>query len=376
MEALILTCGTGGGHNSAAKAIQEEMRIRGHRAVVLNPYTLYSKKLADKIDESYIAMVQNRPRLFGAVYQAGQLYRKLPCRSPVYYVNRRMVPIMRSYLARHSYDIILTTHLYPAEIITNMKDRSVPIPRAIYVSTDYVCIPFTEETNCDAYIAPAQDLVSDFAGRGIPPEKLHPFGIPTSRAFAEPESRENARQRLNLDPNKKYTLVAGGSMGGGTIRETIHALMEGAHSSPDTALVIVCGNNKALYEEIAPCRSENILVVGHTDDMAGYMRACDLFITKPGGLSSTEAAVSGIPMLHTAGIPGCETYNADYFAAHGMSEVCSDAKEVADRAAAILADPEKCREMVRSQHAMFDGGAAGRICNFAERFSRVGIRCE
>ena len=30
MDALILTCGTGGGHNSAAKAVKEEMERRGH----------------------------------------------------------------------------------------------------------------------------------------------------------------------------------------------------------------------------------------------------------------------------------------------------------------------------------------------------------
>ena len=98
MDALILSCGTGGGHNSAAKAIAAEMHMRGHRTTILNPYTLYSQKLAAKIDSTYVSMVQNRPFLFGAVYSAGQMYRKLPCKSPVYYVNRRMIPIMENYL--------------------------------------------------------------------------------------------------------------------------------------------------------------------------------------------------------------------------------------------------------------------------------------
>lgn len=367
METLILSCGTGGGHNSAARAILEEVQRRGDKAVLLNPYTLYSIKLAQTIDTSYISMVQKRPRLFGAMYRAGQLYRSLPVRSPVYHVNRWMVPIMEEYLRQNHFDIVITTHLYPAEIMTNLQDRGAAVPKTIFVSTDYVCIPFTEETECDAYVIPAKDLAPDYVRRGIPAEKLYPLGIPTKAAFAGGETKAEARRRLHLDPDKRYALVAGGSMGGGTIRQTIRALMETLSDSPDTVLILVCGNNRNLYEELAPQARENILVVGHTDDMAGYLRASDLFVTKPGGLSSTEAAVCGIPILHTAGIPGCETYNADYFSAHGMSVACQDPQEAAARAAALLADPEQCAEMVRRQHERFDGGAAGRICDFARQ---------
>lgn len=367
METLILSCGTGGGHNSAARAILEEVQRRGDKAVLLNPYTLYSIKLAQTIDTSYISMVQKRPRLFGAMYRAGQLYRSLPVRSPVYHVNRWMVPIMEEYLRQNHFDIVITTHLYPAEIMTNLQDRGAAVPKTIFVSTDYVCIPFTEETECDAYVIPAKDLAPDYVRRGIPAEKLYPLGIPTKAAFAGGETKAEARRRLHLDPDKRYALVAGGSMGGGTIRQTIRALMETLSDSPDTVLILVCGNNRNLYEELAPQARDNILVVGHTDDMAGYLRASDLFVTKPGGLSSTEAAVCGIPILHTAGIPGCETYNADYFSAHGMSVACQDPQEAAARAAALLADPEQCAEMVRRQHERFDGGAAGRICDFARQ---------
>lgn len=374
METLILSCGTGGGHNSAARAILEEVQRRGDKAVLLNPYTLYSIKLAQTIDTSYISMVQKRPRLFGAMYRAGQLYRSLPVRSPVYHVNRWMVPIMEEYLRQNHFDIVITTHLYPAEIMTNLQDRGAAVPKTIFVSTDYVCIPFTEETECDAYVIPAKDLAPDYVRRGIPAEKLYPLGIPTKAAFAGGETKAEARRRLHLDPDKRYALVAGGSMGGGTIRQTIRALMETLSGSPDTVLILVCGNNRNLYEELAPQARDNILVVGHTDDMAGYLRASDLFVTKPGGLSSTEAAVCGIPILHTAGIPGCETYNADYFSAHGMSVACQDPQEAAARAAALLADPEQCAEMVRRQHERFDGGAAGRICDFARQMVTGGER--
>ncbi len=366
MDALILSCGTGGGHDSAAKAMVQELQIRGHRATMLNPYILQSEALARRINNMYIAMVRKTPRLFGAVYTAGQLYRKLPCRSPVYYANRRMVPVMQQYLSEHPCDIVITAHLYPAEILTNMKSSGISIPKTIFVATDYVCIPFTEETQCDAYVIPAKDLAPDYVHRGLPEEKLYPFGIPTGRVFAKAQSKAEARQSLGLEPNKKYILVTGGSMGGGTIRETIKLLIEGIAHRQDTALIIVCGSNRELYAELTAGQPDNTVIVGYTEDMACLMRACDLFITKPGGLSSTEAAVCGVPILHTAAIPGCELYNAEYFSVHGMSSLCRAPSEIVASAMAILSNPEKCAAMVERQHAMLDGAAAVRICRFAE----------
>lgn len=366
MDALILSCGTGGGHNSAAKAILEELHRRGHSATMLNPYTLYNKKLAAKIDSTYVSMVQNRPRLFGAVYSAGQMYRKLPCKSPVYYVNRRMVPIMENYLSGHTYDVIIMTHLYAAEIITNMKDGHIPLPPTIFVSTDYVCIPFTEETECDAYIVPARDLVKNYVQLGIPEEKLHPFGIPTDCSFAKTESKEEARKQLHLDLHKKYILIAGGSMGGGTIKDTMDTLIKGFSDQKNVALLIVCGTNQELYDALAPKQTENITVIGYTGDMAQYLHAADLFITKPGGLSSTEAAVCGIPILHTAGIPGCESYNEEFFQAKGMSALCHTPDETLQKAKELLCNEEEAAAMVQCQQDQIDKFAAAKICQYAE----------
>lgn len=371
MDVLILSCGTGGGHNSAARALREELERRGHRAELLNPYDLKSEALAQKINDSYIEMVQKAPGLFGAVYNAGQLYRKLPCRSPVYHVNRHMVPVMAQYFAAHHYDVVISTHLYPAEILTNMKCRGIGLPKTIFVATDYVCIPFTEETDCDACVIPAKDLAPDFAGRGLPKEKLLPLGIPTRRAFAERQSKEQARGQLGLDAEKTTILVAGGSMGGGRIRDPIRALADAVSRRPDVQLVVVCGSNGELYRELTALKPAHTLVIGFTGEMAPLMRAADLFITKPGGLSSTEAAVCGVPILHTAAIPGCELCNAAYFASHGMSVLCREPEEVPARAMELLADPKARARMVERQRAMFDGLAASRVCALAERMAAM-----
>lgn len=367
MEALILSCGTGGGHNSAGKAVMEELNRRGHRAVMLNPYTLRSSRLAGKIDKLYISTAQKAPEIFGAVYRVGDLYRRLPGRSPVYYANRGMIPVMQEYLAEHHFDIVIMPHLFPAEILTNMKCRGMKIPKTMFVATDYCCIPFTEETDCDAYIIPAKDLRDDFSGRGIPENKLYPYGIPVQHSFAAAVCRREAKERLGLALEEKYILVAGGSIGAGNIDKMLRMLLAYAARSGGVRLIVICGNNQRLCEELRKSCGEQVIVVGHTEQMADYMKACHLFLTKPGGLSSTEAAVCGIPLVHMPPIPGCETKNARYFCRHNMSISCEATKKGMEEIFALLDDECACAEMLECQQKHINRDAAERICELAEK---------
>lgn len=366
MDALVLSCGTGGGHDSAGKAITEELKRRGHSAQMLNPYILKSQQLAHRINSIYTRTVQKMPGFFGSVYGLGQFYRRLPFRSPVYFANHGMVSAMQDYFESNHFDIVISSHLFPAEIITNMKHCGFSVPKTMFVATDYTCIPFTEETECDAYVVPSASLIASYEDRGIPSEKLYPIGIPVHRSFSKAESREVARQRLGLAPNKKYILITGGSMGGGKIGKTIETFIKGIKSAWQTELIIICGSNQELYGRLKTTEYPGVTVIGYTDDMAGYLKSADIFVTKPGGLSSTEAAVCGVPILHTAAIPGCETYNARYFNEYGMSESCETPREALQKALMLLNDERTRTSMVLSQEKSIEPFAAEKICELAE----------
>lgn len=224
MRVLILSCGTGGGHNAAASAMKEALEACGHSADVLNPYTLKTNKLAKIIDIVYVRLVQISPTLFGCVYKIGDAYRRLPWRSPVYFVNAQMVPVMDKYLKENKYDAILMPHLFPAEMVTQMKAKGINLPPTIFVATDYVCTPFTEETNCDAYVIPSRHVRYDFLRRGIPEEKIKSLGIPVRKEFAKKVSKGEARKELGLEEDTFYLLVSAGSMGAGGIVKIIKLL--------------------------------------------------------------------------------------------------------------------------------------------------------
>ena len=364
MDALILSCGTGGGHDAAGAAAAMALSARGHRVRTLNPYTLKGGKVADAVNNAYIHLVQRAPAAFGMAYRLGNAYRRLPFPSPVYQINRQMEPALERFLSEDHFDTIVVTHLFPAEILTNMRRRGRPVPRTYFIATDYTCIPFTEETDCDRYIIPARQLTEEFVGRGIPAERIRPLGIPVRPAFSLTEDRDAVRARLGLAPDRKYILAAGGSMGAGQLAQVTGLLLE--RYGPSAGVIAVCGSNQALYREMQEAYGQRCTVLGFTDQMADYMKACDLFLSKPGGLSSTEAAVVGTALVHITPIPGCESLNMAFFQRNGMCLAADAPKtELADACDELL-DPDRRAQMIAAQRRVIPADAAGALCRLIE----------
>ena len=366
MEALILSCSTGGGHNTAARAVKEELEARGHNAVMLDPYTLDPTWKAAHVGSFYVFTAKCFPHIFGAVYHVGMLLCHLPIRSPMYFANRKAARKLGEYLKSNEYDVIAMTHFYAAEMLTYLKRKGYDLPPTVFIGTDYTCTPFTMETTCDKYVIPAEDLCGDYLKQGAKREQLLPYGIPVSRVFEAHAGDISAlRKELGLQPDKRCVLVTGGSMGAGNIKRLTAKLMKYGSENPDTQFVIICGTNEKLRRILTEKTAGNnsFTILGFTDRMHDYMAAADVFVKKPGGLSSTEAAVSGVPIVHMAPIPGCETKNIKYFESHGMS--LSLKKIKLEQALDKLKDREVRRSIIESQRKNITS-AAGRICDLLE----------
>ena len=371
MEILIMTCGTGGGHNAAARAMQAQLTMDGHRVTVLNPYDLKDDRLSKGIDLLYIRMVQRSPRLFGMIYRLGNLYRRLPFRSPVYHVNGRMAPVLEKYLEEHSFDALLMTHLYPAEMVTRLRRLGAALPPTVFIATDYTCIPFTEETECGHLAIPSEKLVKEYTRRGIPREKLWITGIPTHPCFRERMTGRQAKERLGLDEKRSYVLVCGGSMGAGSIKRIAAIVNRWCERRENFCPIIMCGSNRKLYRSLRKRYGHRMILLSYTEEMDLYMKASELVLTKPGGLSSTETAVAQIPMIHITPIPGCETKNMKYFVRQGMSLGVKHPGRGLEKAMDRLLQ-EPCREtMKKRQQDGVNGQAARTIEEYLVREERT-----
>lgn len=338
MKVLILSCNTGGGHNAAASALKESLNFYHHEAEVLDLMSLGRKHTSALVGGAYVKLVSVFPAGFGALYQLGELVRKFPWKSPVYYANARLGNALADYIDQNHFNAVVTTHLYPAETLTWMKQKGRLTIPCVAVATDYACIPFWEETNCDYYVVPHKDLIPEFASCGIPEEKLLPLGIPVRPAFARPASKEDVRRHLGLPENAPLFLVMSGSMGFGKVHLLAHELVSRLENGEQA--VIICGNNKKRMRSLRLQfhKNPNVHIIGFTHHVAEYMAAADVLFTKPGGLSSTEAAVRRVPLVHTDPIPGCETKNRAFFVSRGMSVTGAHQKELAEAGISLAHD--------------------------------------
>ena len=205
-----------------------------------------------------------------------------------------------------------------------------------------------------------------------------PYGIPVGRNFdtvrTEAEAgkiRTYARKSLGLDKNRKYILLTGGSIGAGNMVTYTKILWKWFRKRKISGTVIVvCGNNEKLYTKMQNLKKkhkQDLMIIKKTDQMANYMYACDIFMSKPGGLSSTEAAVANVPYIHMKPIPGCESKNIKYFSKNGMSYAVCWPRLQLMQAMDQLADETHVKHMKDCQKKIL-ADARRKICDWVEEF--------
>ncbi len=93
------------------------------------------------------------------------------------------------------------------------------------------------------------------------------------------------------------------------------------------------------------------------------MDAADLMLSKPGGLSSTEAAAKGLPLIFVNAVGGCEGPNLEYFCKHRFALTAEDADELVYLTCKTLMDDKALLEMSRRLKEGFLHNGAVEICN-------------
>jgi processive 1,2-diacylglycerol beta-glucosyltransferase len=112
------------------------------------------------------------------------------------------------------------------------------------------------------------------------------------------------------------------------------------------------------------CGSDSVRAVPFTDQVSAWMHAADVLLSKAGGISSAEAAVVGVPLVHTMMIPGVETKNAAFFSRFGMSLMANDPEEAARFADRIVYDGKTGARIIAAQKEHMPPDGAERIAEY------------
>ncbi|MBQ8260933.1 MAG: polysaccharide biosynthesis protein [Lachnospiraceae bacterium] len=346
MRVLILSCNTGEGHNSCSKAIQNYFRNHNIVCETVDALRFLSPRFSNIISRGHTKLYLHAPKLFHSAYQYAQIHNRIFTESScIYKLLSSATDKLYHFIQEHDYDIILCTHVFSGLMITDVRRKHHTSFRTAFISTDYTCSPSCGESILDVYFIPDATLLDEFAACGIPKTKLIVSGIPVREKFLHPIDKYNAKKRLLIPASSRHLLIMCGSMGCGPIRSLVKLIND---QLPDNCYVsVICGTNKRLQQQLMTDYYQQpfINVYGYRNDISAIMDSADLYLTKPGGLSTTEAAAKKLPMVFINNIAGCETHNMHYFLQQGCAVSANTPEEVVSVTLSLLSNTKQLQQM-------------------------------
>lgn len=326
MKILFLSVPTGGGHHQAAKAMQSYFAGRNDvECRILDIAENVNSALAEALSKGYILTTTITPRIYGSLYDLLDT-RSNHAQGEVSKTNRFLSTAFRkklyTYINSYRPDVIVSTHLF-ATITLNRIAKHHPMNAwLISIVTDYTIHPMWEQARSDYFITASELLSYQALKKWGTTEHVLPLGIPIHPKFSEKIPKSEARERLGIAD--KYTvLVMMGSMGYGT---RMVDMLKGLDSlEEDLQVLVVCGNNHKLKSRISKRKwKKSVHAYGFVENVDVFMDACDCIITKPGGLSTSEALAKHLPILMLDPIPGQEDRNKEFMQNNGIALNLSD----------------------------------------------------
>ena len=188
-------------------------------------------------------------------------------------------------------------------------------------------------------------MVAKMASEGIDSRCIYPYGIPVDEVFFEEKEKQLVIEELGLNKNLPTILMMAGSFGVSNVFDVYENIMD---IDLDFQIILVTGRNQKLYkhfEEVVGNSPKKTKLIYFTDEINKFMQASDIIITKPGGLTVTEALACNIPMAVFDAIPGQEEENAEFLLKHNMAVRIKDGNSCREAIVELLKDGEKLEDM-------------------------------
>lgn len=370
MRVLSLTVSAGKGHNKAAEAIKKHF-LKNYDNVEMEIVDVlkYINPMIDKIVVgSYLKSLKRTPAIYAKLYEFAENEEAISSFSGL--VNDVLSLKLKNLIEDFNPDVILCTHPFPIEMLSILKKKGKISTPVAAILTDYAPHSFWLYSHVEAYIIPHEDFIYEVVDKGISEDTIYPYGIPISEDFLVEIDKEQARDELGLERDKLTLLLMGGGLGIGNIKGIFEAL---AFSSMDVQIIAVTGSNLKLknkLEDIASRSSKKTLIFDYTDKVSALMSASDILVTKPGGLTITEALVSHIPIIITSPIPGQEEKNSAYLLNSGIAARVKSSDNIVSVIKQLVDSPTRLMNMKMAAMEKAKPGAAKDICELLIKMSK------
>src|SRR5437773_2751024 len=361
MRILIATVTAGAGHLQAAAALEEAWRAERPGDVVEKVDLLdYVSRLQRRVYvQGYVKLVKHAPELWGMVFKKTDnpvLLRKVARlrRGFAGRTNQKFV----KYLKNFQPDAVICTHYLPVEIMAHLERKGFN-PMTVCVVTDFEAHALWMEQAVDLYCVAADATKASLVARGASAENVVVTGIPIATKFSNCPDARAVRKKCGLRDDLPVLLVLGGGFGMGPVERILSAL---DRMERDCQILVVAGRNEKLRRDLACGNYRHpTQVLGFVTNMHELMAVADLIVTKPGGLTSSEALAMGKPLFILDPIPGQEAANSDFLLERGAAAKVNRIEDLPFRLEQLLGS-KKLKEMARAARSLGHPHAAQAVC--------------
>ncbi|WP_339229333.1 glycosyltransferase [Oceanobacillus sp. FSL K6-2867] len=355
---LILTGSYGNGHLKVSKTLKETLMAYGCNEVIESDLYLEAHPLLTKATKFlYIKSFTYGQKLYGSFYYAGNKEKSI---SPFDFINYYGRKTLANLVKEFNPDIIINT--FPMTVVPEfLKKTGSPLPM-VNVLTDFGLHNNWIHEEIGRYYVASEDLKAEMIRKGIPSDKIKVTGIPIQSSFEEDYDKDVLLESYGLNKNMPVTLLAAGAHG---VLKNMVDIVDRLLAIKNNQVIIVCGHNKKLKMSLTNKFGENnhVKILGYTNNMDDLMKLSNVMITKPGGITLSEALAVQVPLILYRSVPGQERENALFFERKGACINVDNPDTLIETITNLISQEMMQLKMKEKMKSLYHPHAAKVICD-------------
>jgi processive 1,2-diacylglycerol beta-glucosyltransferase len=356
-DLMVISATAGAGHNAAASAI-----LAGLGKAVGDP-----PEMVDAVDKatalfrkayvgSFKVVMAKLPWLWGAGFWLSN-QRTSGRRGPFERSRQAWEALhlrrLKNALFEQMPRLIVHTHFLAPSLVAEVIEKNQLAIGQFVVVTDTFAHRWWYAPNVDRYFVASEEAVDTVRGWGVSPDRIVLSGIPVHPKWLMRLDRNALLDSWDLPRDRRIVVLAGGAQfTTGPIERIAQDIIA---SCDDVFVVVLTGSNRKLQLALTKLARSGLPVRGvmMTDRVHELVELASLMVTKPGGISTSECAAKGKPMVFLNPVPGQEAGNAEHYSRHGAGITTDHWKDVAPIAGALLNAPGHLARMASNAAATY-----------------------
>jgi len=367
MKVLIFYASFGNGHKSAAFAIKDylEENYKNTQIEIIDAYKYINTALNKTTEKGYEFITAKTPIVWKKIYTHAD--EKGMISSFLKKLNKVASFKISKLINSINPDVIINTHMFSNTICSNLKKKGKINAKLACIITDFALhnewIQYHEYT--DAFFVSNNAIKIDCIKRGIDENKLHVTGIPISPRFKQNFDKALIRRDFGLQNLTTILFFAASAYAFDSMQQVFENLLK----LDNVQIITMCGKKektKKFFEEILENTPHNnhVKLLPFTNKIPELMAISDFIVTKPGGITSSEALACSIPMIICNPIPGQEEQNSNFLLNNGVTIRLFDNDDMYVTLSNFFNSPNRIKQIKEMTKEIGKPNSTKDICEF------------